>query len=61
MTRAMVSNVLNYWMNEVPREKWFVQNNAIDAEIKLRFCDIHTRQCGASLTIGKIMQMDLLD
>ncbi len=38
---AAAEDVLSYWFGELPREKWFAKDAAVDAEIARRFGDLH--------------------
>ena len=46
---SWVEDVLRFWFDEIPPKAWFVRDAVVDAEIGLRFADLHTTLAGESI------------
>ena len=46
---SWVEDVLNFWFDGIQPKAWFVRDAAVDAEIGLRFADLHTTLAGESI------------
>nr|WP_284377182.1 DUF924 family protein [Amylibacter marinus] len=62
-----IASVLDYWFEEVDQKDWFVQSDAVDAQIIERFAGLHKRAANAELSTwadtadGSLALLILLD
>ena len=40
---AWIGDVLRFWLGELPHANWFKKDDAVDAEIRVRFIGLHAR------------------